>query len=95
MVAHRISTVTLIILLWIYIKFIIRKNIRPNLENKLFNRNVLAGFNAYVANLDLASQEEIPCLNYYDTYNILQGRIWILIPIWITVAPYIAYRMSK
>lgn len=26
-------------------------------------------------------------------YNILEGRIWLLIPLWVTVAPYVFYKM--
>lgn len=28
-------------------------------------------------------------------YHILQGRVWILVLIWITVAPYIIYQIQK
>ncbi len=26
-------------------------------------------------------------------YNILKGRLWILIPVWVAIAPYVFYRM--
>ncbi len=28
-------------------------------------------------------------------YNILQGRLWILVLIWISIAPYIIYQLQK
>lgn len=28
-------------------------------------------------------------------YNILAGRIWVLVLIWVTVAPYVFYRLLK
>jgi hypothetical protein len=28
-------------------------------------------------------------------YNILAGRIWIVVLIWVTVAPYVFYRLQK
>lgn len=28
-----------------------------------------------------------------EDYNILRGRLWVLIPLWVTVAPYIFYRL--
>jgi hypothetical protein len=30
-----------------------------------------------------------------EEYNILEGRLWILIPIWVAVAPYIAFKILK
>jgi hypothetical protein len=30
-----------------------------------------------------------------EDYNILKGRIWILIPTWITIAPWLFYRIIK
>ena len=29
---------------------------------------------------------------FYD-YNILEGRVWILVLVWITIAPYVIYRL--
>lgn len=31
---------------------------------------------------------------FYD-YNVFAGRIWVLIPIWTAVAPYIAFRLRS
>lgn len=31
----------------------------------------------------------------FDEYNIMKGRIWILIPIWIAVAPYLFFKIYK
>jgi hypothetical protein len=28
-------------------------------------------------------------------YNILEGRLWVLVLVWITVAPYLFYRLSR
>jgi len=33
--------------------------------------------------------------NLLNDYNILRGRVWILVLIWITIAPYIIYQMQK
>ena len=34
-----------------------------------------------------------PWSSLLHDYNILAGRIWILIPIWITIAPYVFFRI--
>jgi len=36
-----------------------------------------------------------PCYNLLHDYNLLQGRIWLLVPIWIAVAPYFLFRMRS
>jgi hypothetical protein len=36
-----------------------------------------------------------PWSRLFHDYNILKGRLWVLIPIWITVAPYLFYRLHK
>ena len=28
-------------------------------------------------------------------YNIFEGRLWVLVLVWITVAPYVFYRLSR
>jgi hypothetical protein len=30
-----------------------------------------------------------------DDYNIFAGRVWVVILIWITVAPYVFYQMQQ
>jgi hypothetical protein len=29
----------------------------------------------------------------FEEYNLLKGRIWILIPLWLAIAPYIFYKL--
>ena len=35
-----------------------------------------------------------PWTRLLQDYNILKGRIWILVLIWITIAPYVFYRLK-
>jgi hypothetical protein len=35
-----------------------------------------------------------PWSRLFHDYNILAGRVWLLVLIWITVAPYVFYRLS-
>ncbi|MNF01107.1 hypothetical protein D3C80_2000470 [compost metagenome] len=30
-----------------------------------------------------------------EDYNILKGRLWVLVPIWLSIAPALFYRMNK
>ncbi|WP_240761498.1 hypothetical protein [Nitrosococcus wardiae] len=31
----------------------------------------------------------------FHDYNVLAGRLWLLVPIWIMVAPYVFYRLGS
>ncbi len=31
----------------------------------------------------------------FDEYNFMSGRIWILIPIWVTIAPYVFHKINN
>jgi len=92
--AHQISTITLIILLWVYINFIIKKYM-PATGKQAFLIGLfwLALTLIFEFGLGLARGNSLSQL--LDNYNMLKGRIWVLIPIWIIIAPYIAYRINK
>lgn len=92
--AHQISTISLIILFGVYIYFILNK-FPPVSKTQAFGVGFLwliltltfeFGFGRYRGN---------SWSTLLGDYNILRGRIWILIPIWITIAPYIFYKMFK
>jgi len=34
-----------------------------------------------------------PWSRLFHDYNILEGRVWILVLVWITIAPYVIYRL--
>lgn len=36
-----------------------------------------------------------PWQRLLNDYNIFEGRVWILVLIWITIAPYIFYRLTS
>ena len=36
-----------------------------------------------------------PWSNLFHDYNLLKGRLWVLVPIWITIAPYVMYRLRS
>ena len=92
--AHQLSTVSLIILLWFYIGFVIKKfppssTIQSIWIGIVWLLLILAfefGFGLYRGK----SMSELLL-----DYNLLKGRIWILIPIWTTIAPHIFYRIRS
>ncbi|HQZ78572.1 MAG: hypothetical protein IPH34_04135 [Chitinophagaceae bacterium] len=91
--AHQLSTISLIILFWFYISFVIKK-FPPQSETQsiyvglfwlLLTLTFEFGFGLYRGK----SWAEL-----FADYNILKGRLWILIPIWTTIAPFIIYRIK-
>ena len=92
--AHQISTFSLLLLFGIYIYLIIAKyppgsRMQSLLIGFLWLSLTLAfefGFGRFTGN----SWSKL-----FGEYNILRGRVWILIPIWVTVAPYLFYNIQR
>lgn len=93
--AHQLSTVTLLILFSIYIWLVIRiwTPASPQhawLVGVLWLVLTLAfefGFGSFVGG---KSWSEL-----VGEYNLLVGRVWVLIPVWVTIAPYIMYHLQQ
>lgn len=93
--AHQLSTLTGVILFGIYIWFIVQKW-RPDSSEQAAQVGLLwlamtltfeFGFGHFIAGK--------PWTVLFHDYNLLAGRVWVFIPIWVTAAPYLFYRMSK
>jgi hypothetical protein len=93
--AHQLSTLTLILLFALYIWLVIRR--RPPasaLQAWAVGLVWLAltiafefGFGHYVAGHSWA--------DLLADYDLTAGRLWVLIPAWVTVAPYLFYRLGR
>lgn len=92
--AHQLSTFSLLLLFTIYIGFII-KWIPPASANQamlvgLFWLGLTLlfefGFGRYRGN----SWEKL-----FTDYNLLKGRLWILIPLWLAIAPYLFFKLRN
>lgn len=91
---HQISTFTLIVLFGVYIWFIIHK-----FPPESFNQTIYIGIMWLLLTLAFEFGFGLYRGKTFDElladYNILKGRIWILIPIWITIAPYLFFKLTK
>ena len=93
--AHQASTATLIVLFGIYIWVLIRHWEPVSTEQAITVGLIWLGltvlfeflFGHYVAGHSWSK--------LFHDYNILQGRIWIFVLIWVTIAPYIFYQLQK
>ena len=88
--AHQISTATLLIFFAVYIRFILNKY-PPYSSSQAFFIGLLwlaltltfeFGFGRWRGN----SWEKL-----FADYNIAKGRLWLLVPLWVAIAPYIFY----
>lgn len=93
--AHQMSSVSMIVLLGIYV-WVLFKRWLPESSNQaiiiglvwLFLTVIFEFlFGYYVAG---HSWEKL-----LRDYNMFQGRIWVLVLIWITIAPYLVYRLLR
>lgn len=89
--AHQLSTFTLCILFAVYISFVTRKFPPASESNALLLGLFWVcltllfefGFGRYRGN----SWSKL-----LHDYNIIEGRIWVLVPLWVLVAPWLFYR---
>jgi hypothetical protein len=93
--AHQASTATLVLLFGIYIWMLIR-NWKPESTEQAIAIGLLwLGltvlfeflFGHYIAGHSWSK--------LLHDYNILKGRFWIIVLIWVTVAPYIFHKLQR
>lgn len=92
---HQLSTVTLLILFSAYIWLVIRIW-TPDSPQHAWLVGVLwlvltlafeFGFGSFVGGKSW--------MELLGEYNLTVGRVWVFIPIWVTVAPYLFYRLQR
>ena len=89
--AHQLSTLSLLLLFAVYIGIVMR-HFPPPTPTYTWSIGLLwlvltlgfeFGFGLYRGN----SWSKL-----LADYNLLQGRVWVLIPIWVAIAPYVLYK---
>ncbi len=93
--AHQVSTVTLIILIAVLV-FILTRFWRLGSTRDAWVVGFLwlamtlvfeFGFGHFV--------QGIAWSELLKEYNIFAGRLWVLVPAWVTVAPYVFFRLQR
>lgn len=92
--AHQLSTFSLLLLFAIYIGLII-KWMPPASANQailvgLFWLALTLLFEFGFGRYRGSSWEKL-----FEDYNLLKGRLWILIPLWVAVAPYVFFKLRN
>jgi hypothetical protein len=93
--AHQISTVLLLVLLAAYFRTL-ASFWRLEAANQAWTIGVIwlaltlafeFGFGHFIAG--------IPWEKLLHDYNVFAGRIWIFIPIWVLIGPYVIFRIRR
>ena len=88
--AHQLSTITFILFLGIYIGIII-KIFSPGSGAEALQIGLLWLILTLVFEFGFGLIRGNSLKKLLEDYNILKGRLWILIPSWLLIAPYIFY----
>jgi len=90
--AHQISTFSLMILIGIYSYFVI-KWFPTNTAKQALIIGIVWTILTLVFEFGFGIIRGSSWKQLFDAYNFTEGQIWILIPIWVAVAPYIAFKI--
>lgn len=90
--AHQISTGSLLVLIGIYTYFVI-KWLPPSSGKQALGIGIMWSLLTLSFEFGFGMIRGNSLKQLLSAYNFLEGQPWILIPVWVTVAPYIAFRM--
>jgi len=88
--AHQISTFTLMILFAVYIRYFLVK-FPPASATEAISIGVLWVVLTLLFEFGFGRYRGNSWATLLGEYNLFQGRLWILIPVWVLVAPYLFY----
>jgi hypothetical protein len=91
---HQVSTVSLIIFFAVYIWFVVQ-NFPPHSATQAVWIGMMWVAMTLVFEFGFGRWRGNSWEKLLEDYNLLQGRVWIFIPLWIAVAPYIFYRFRN
>ncbi|MGB2845851.1 MAG: hypothetical protein WBC02_13440 [Candidatus Aminicenantaceae bacterium] len=93
LLAHQISTATGIILFGIYVWLLRLKWRIDSAEQAIIIGFIWLGLTIVFEFIFGHYVMKHPWSKLFHDYNILEGRMWILILIWITIAPYVFFKL--
>lgn len=92
--ARQISTLSLILLLAIYINFTIKKY-PPKSASQAFQIGLIWVLLTLGFEFGLGIIRGNSWMQLLNDYNVLKGHLWVLVPIWTFLAPYFFYRYNS
>jgi len=92
--AHQLSTVTLILFFACYIWFIVHK-FPPTSSTQSLLTGVMWLALTLCFEFGFGRYRGTSWSTLLADYNLIQGRLWVVVPVWIAIAPYIFYRWRR
>lgn len=92
--ARQLSTFTLIILFTLYFYIVFERN-RIKSKTQSFKIGVLWMVLTLTFEFSFGLLRGLSLTEIVADYNIMNGRIWILIPLWLLIAPRLFYKIFK
>lgn len=90
--AHQISTFSLIILIAIYSCLVV-KWLPPKTAKQALIIGIIWSVLTLAFEFGFGIMRGISWKQLLHAYNFTEGQIWILIPIWLAITPYIAFKV--
>jgi glucan phosphoethanolaminetransferase (alkaline phosphatase superfamily) len=91
--AHQISTVILLILLAIYIRWLTNRW-RLHSPAQAWIVGILWFLMTEMFEFGMGLKQGMSWKQMLHAYNILEGQTWILIPLWVLIGPFVCFRLS-
>ena len=93
--AHQISTLSGIVLFGLYIWAVVRIWRPPSSGQAIAIGLIWLGLTVAFEFLFMHFVLGIPWSRLAHDYNIFAGRVWMAVLIWVTIAPYVFFRLQK
>jgi hypothetical protein len=92
--AYQLSTLTLIILFAVYIAWIV-KHFPPVSSSQALLTGIIWMLMTLIFEFGFGLYRGNSWSTMLEDYNLLRGHIWILVLLWVGVAPYVFYRINQ
>lgn len=93
-IAHQISTVTLVLFFAFYVYILTKK-----LPLKNSRQAVIIGIIWFIFTeifeFGLGLKNGLSWEEMLNAYNLLEGELWVLIPLWVLISPYVFYKWHQ
>ena len=93
--AHQISTVTGVLLFGVYIWVLVRLWRPESAGQAIAIGLVWLGMTVAFEFLFGRYVAERPWLDLLHDYNLFAGRVWLVVLVWVTIAPYVFYQWHQ
>ncbi|RYY89865.1 MAG: hypothetical protein EOO15_04925 [Chitinophagaceae bacterium] len=92
--AHQLSTVTLMVFFAFYIRFVVLR-FPPASEVQALAIGLFWVALTLAFEFGFGRYRGHPWAELFADYNLLRGRLWVLIPVWVGIAPYLFHKLMQ